>query len=149
MLLSCGFHLAGTAQLASSFDNTSIQSAASSRELVRLIEKNLKSNKINVVGIDQATALINILHEETDKVVLTLDSQGKAQQFDLILRVTFDVIKSDNSYLLRGQSINLNRIYIFDKGDLLGSKEEEQNLFSEMRSDAAKIIVYRLQTIKD
>lgn len=149
ILLGCGFHLAGSGELASSLDNTSVQSAASSRDLVLLLERNLKSNQINIVGIDQATALINILFEGTEKTVLTLDSEGKAREFELILTVSFDVKKPDNSYLLREQSIRLNRDFVFDKNNLLGANEEEQQLFSEMRGDAAKIIVYRLQTIKD
>ena len=149
MQLGCGFHLAGSGDFSSSLDNTSVQSAASSRELVRLIEKNLKSNQINVVGIDQATALINILFEETEKVVLTVDSDGKAREYELILKVTFDAKRPDKSFLLREQSISLNRDFVFDKSDLLGANEEEQQLFSEMRRDAAKLIVYRLQTISD
>ena len=149
MQLGCGFHLAGSGDFSSSFDNTSVQSAASSRELVRLIEKNLKSNQINVVGIDQATALINVLRDETEKVVLTLDSDGKAREYELSLNVIFNVKRPDNSYLLREQSVSLNRDFVFDKRNLLGANEEEQQLFSEMRSDAAKLIVYRLQTISD
>lgn len=149
ILLGCGFHLAGSGEFASSLDNTSVQSAVSSRELVRLIERNLKSNKINIVEVDQATALINILFEESEKTVLTLDSDGKAREYELILNVIFDVKKPDNSYLLREQSIRLNRDFVFDKSSLLGANEEEQQLFSEMRSDAARIIVSRLQTIED
>ncbi len=149
MLVGCGFQLAGSGNFSSSLDNTSVQSASSSRDLIRLIEKNLKTNQINVVGVDQATALINILHEETERSVLTLDSAGKALEFELILRVAFDVKRPDNSYLLREQSINIDRDFLFDKSALLGSYEEEQRLFDEMRSDAAKSIVYRLQTIAD
>ena len=81
--------------------------------------------------------------------MLTLDSDGKAREYELSLNVTFNVKRPDNSYLLREQSVSLNRDFVFDKRNLLGANEEEQQLFSEMRSDAAKLIVYRLQTISD
>ncbi len=149
MLYACGFQLAGSGNFSSSLDKSSVQSAASSQDLARLVEKNLKTNQIDIVAVEQATALINILHEKTEKVVLTLDSDGKALEYELILQVSFDVKNPDNSYLLREQSISLNRDFLFDKRDLLGSNEEAQRLFDEMRSDVAKLIVYRLQTITD
>ena len=90
---------------------------------------------------------LQILNEETEKVVLTVDNDGKAREFELLLRITFDVKRSDNSILLDQQTIDLDRDFVFDKSDLLGTNEEEQELFNEMRNDAAKLIVYRLQTI--
>lgn len=147
LLYGCGFHLAGERNFATELNNTHIQSTSSSNEMLRLLEKNLRSNQINVVGAESATALLRILHEETEKVVLTVDSDGKAREFELLLRITFEVKRVDNTVLLDQQVIDLNRDFVFDKSDLLGTNEEEQELFSEMRNDAAKLIVYRLQTI--
>ncbi len=147
LLYGCGFHLAGEGNFATELNNTHIQSTSSSNEMLRLLEKNLRSNQINVVGAESATALLRILHEETEKVVLTVDSDGKAREFELLLRITFEVKRVDNTVLLDQQVIDLNRDFVFDKSDLLGTNEEEQELFSEMRNDAAKLIVYRLQTI--
>ena len=148
-LNGCGFHLAGTNEFSSSLENTSVQGVATSRELVNQIKRSLSSNNINVVEADEATALVNILNEEIERVVLTVDSDGKAREYELILSIRFDVKRLDNSYLLKEQNIRLSRDYVFDKRDLLGANEEEQQLFNEMRSDAAKLIVYRLQSIPD
>ncbi len=147
MISGCGFHLAGEGEFASELSHTHIKSASSSKELLRLLDKNLRANQINIVGIDSATALLHILNEETEKVVLTVDNDGKAREFELLLRITFDVKRQDNTILLGQQTIDLNRDFVFDKSDLLGTNEEEQELFDEMRKDAAKLIVYRLQTI--
>ena len=149
VLVSCGFHLAGTGEFSDSLQNTSVQGVATSRELLNMIERTLKSNQINVVEPEQATALVNILSEEIEKVVLTVDSDGKAREYELILRVSFDVKGLDNSYLLNEQNIQLNRDFVFNKSDLLGANEEEQQLFNEMRDDAARLIVYRLQSISN
>ena len=146
---SCGFHLAGTGEFANSLQNTSVHSDIASRELLIQIERALSANQINIVDIEQATAIINVKNEEAEKVVLTVDSDGKAREFELILRVSFDVKRSDNSYLLSEQNIQLSRDFVFDKRDLLGANEEEQQLFNEMKSDAAKLIVYRLQAITE
>jgi LPS-assembly lipoprotein len=147
LVYGCGFHLTDERVFSTELNNTHIQSASFSKDLVRLLENNLRSNKISVVDADSATALLRILSEETQRVVLTVDSDGKAREFELLLRITFDVKRPDNTNLLDQQVINLNRDFIFDKSALLGAKEEERVLFNEMRGDAAKVIVYRLQTI--
>ncbi len=147
LLQGCGFHLAGEGIFVDELNNTHILGVSASREMLRLLENNLKSNQINVVAAESATAVLRILSEETDKVVITVDSDGKAREFELLLRITFEVKRPDNTVLLDKQMINLNRDFVFDKSDLLGTSEEEQDLFNEMRKDAAKLIVYRLQTI--
>lgn len=146
---SCGYKMAGSGEFSSSLENTSVQAAVSSRELVRYIEKHLKSNEINIVGINEASAIINILNEQTDRVVLSLDNDGKVREFELILKVTYDVKRADDTYMLNEQEISLNRDFVFNKTNLLGSDEEQQEVFSEMRNDAAKVIVFRLQKISE
>ncbi len=147
LLQGCGFHLAGEGKFADELSNTHIQGASASKEMLRALEKSLRSNHINVVAAESATALLRILNEETERVVITVDSNGKAREFELLLRITFEVKRLDNTVLLDQQMIDLNRDFVFDKSDLLGANEEEQDLFNEMRKDAAKLIVYRLQTI--
>lgn len=149
LMQGCGFHLAGQGEgrFSSEINNTHIQASSSSNEMLRLLEKNLRHNKINVVDAENATAWLRILKEETEREVLTVDSDGKAREYELLLRVTFEVMKPDKTTLLKRQVIAISRDFVFEKSELLGSNEEEQKLFNEMRADAAKLIVYRLQTI--
>lgn len=147
ILAGCGFHLAGEGTFVSELNNTHIQNVSSSNEMSRLLDKNLRSSQINIVAEESATALLRILNEETEKEVITVDSDGKAREFELILKITFEVKRPDNSILLDKQIIALDRDFVFDKNNLLGTNEEERELLNEMRNDAAKLIVYRLQTI--
>jgi len=149
VLPGCGFRLAGTVKLPDGLDAVSVQNVSTSPELSRFITQSLASHRVNVVDKDQAKILINVLREQTAKTVLKLDSAGKARTYELTLSVTFDVRKPDNGHLLDEQSISVSRDFIFDRDNVLGSKEEEQQLLDEMRRDAAKRILYRLQKIKD
>jgi len=149
LLYACGFKLAGSGEFSSSLENTSVQSSASSRELAAQVERNLTANQVNIVPLDQATALVNILNEEMDRVVLSLDDDGKAREFELVLKVIFDVRRPDNTALLNQQSVNVSRDFLFEKTELLGTNEEEQQLLKEMRRDIARLIVRRLQNIQE
>ena len=149
MLTGCGFRLAGSSNgdAARGIESISLHGPASSRELMQFTRNFLESSKIHIASAEQASARLGILSEGTDKEVLSLDSDGKAREYDLVLNITFDVKRSDESYLLSEQSISLNRAFVFDKRDVLGSAEEEQKLIDEMRKHAARLIVYRLQAI--
>ena len=141
--------MAGGGKFSSSLDKIVVQGAGTSRELVHQIEENLESNQISIVAPEHATAIVNILSEETKKAVLTLDSDGKAREYELMLTVAFEVRRPDKSFLLSKQSITTSRDFVFDKSDFLGSNEEQQLIFSEMRSAAARLVFYRLQSITE
>ncbi len=148
MLQGCGFRLAGSGGDADhGIESISLQGPGSSRVLMQFTRNFLESNKIRVVGDEQASAQLEILFESAEKEVLSLDSDGKAREYDLVLSIAFDVRRPDDSYLLNGQSISLNRAFVFDKRDVLGSAEEEQRLMDEMRKHAARLIVYRLRAM--
>ena len=149
MLQGCGFRLAGTGDedVSTGLSSIALYSTGSSHELVRFTLEYLESNQINVVEPDQAEVLLELLSESAEKEVLTLDRDGKAREFDLALNIEFDVKRPDESYVLSQQSISLNRVFVFDKRDVLGSEEEESRLLDEMRRDAARLIVYRLRAI--
>ncbi len=149
MLPGCGFRLAGSGdgESSSGLKTVSVHNTGSSHALAHFTREYLKSNRIDVVEPEQAAVQLEILSEITGKEVLTLDRDGKAREFDLVLNIAFDVKRTDTDYSLTEQSISLNRVFVFDKRDVLGSAEEEQQLLDEMRKDAAKLIVYRLRAI--
>lgn len=146
-LSACGFHLADKGEFSSELNYTYVDATYANKDLHRSIEKNLRANGLNVSSKEEATAMLTVLSEETDKEVLTLDNDGKAREYELLLRVKFNVQRPDKSILLKEQSIELSRDFVFEKSDLLGANEEEEALYKEMRSDAARLIMYRLQTI--
>ncbi|MCY4420480.1 MAG: LPS assembly lipoprotein LptE [Gammaproteobacteria bacterium] len=147
VLQGCGYRLAGSSDVGEHLQNVSVNGGRSSTELVHLTRDYLGSNQVSVVESDDAAMHLDIVSEEVDKEVLTLDAYGKAREYDLVLSVLFDVKHADNSEILPRQGIRLNRVLVFDKYDVLGSDEEEQQLLHEMRRDMAQMIVHRLRAI--
>ena len=149
-LSACGFHLAGTmGDAPKNLGNVSVEGVSDGLALAGLVEKHLTSSHINVVEVDQATMLVNVLDEETSKNVLSIDSDGKAREYELILKVSFEVKGPDGGNLLPGkQYLSVRRDFVFDKNNILASNEEEQGLFDEMRNEAARLLIYRLRTIQ-
>jgi Rare lipoprotein B len=147
LLAGCGFRLAGQGNIPDELNNTHVQNVSANKKMVSLVEMNLRANQINVVPADNASALLRLLNEETDRAVISLDNDGKAREFELLLRITFEVKGSENKVILAKQNIKLNRDFVFDVNNLLGANEEEEKLFDEMRRDAARLIINRLKNI--
>ena len=90
MLPGCGFRLAGSGGDADQgIESISLQGPGSSRVLMQFTRNFLESNKIRVVGDEQASARLEILFESAEKEVLSLDSDGKAREYDLVLSIAF------------------------------------------------------------
>ena len=83
----------------------------------------------------------------TVKNIQSLDNDGNVREYELILEVSFDVSDEEGKKLLAKQDLRLSRDLLFDVNDVLGNLEEERQLYDEMRKDAARLIVYRLQAI--
>ena len=143
----CGFRLAGSGDVPGSLQNVAVHGKSSSRELVHLVQESLRSGQVNVVEPEHASIGLHILSEQTDREVLSLDTSGKAREYDLMLNVSFDVRHVPDSDSLSRQEIRIHRVLVFDKHDVLGSAEEEGQLLREMRREAAQRIVRRLKAI--
>ena len=145
LLPGCGFRLAGSADVPTGLQNVSVHGVSSGRELVHLVQESLRSGEINVVEPDHAAIHLDIVSEEMAREVLSLDASGKAREYDLMLDVSFGVRHAQHSDSQRLQKIRIHRVLVFDKHDVLGSAEEEDQLLREMRREAAQRIVRRLK----
>ena len=147
MLSACGYRLAGKADLDPVFERTHISYQGNGRLIAELIEKQFAANKYNIVSLDQATAIVDVLYERTDREILSLDEDGKVREYELILRAAVSVKDAEGKVLVNSQEVRLTRDFLFEINELLGKSSEEQKIYQEMRADASRLILYRLQAI--
>lgn len=147
VLSACGYRLAGKADLDPIFESTHVSYQGRGRIVAELIEKQFEANKYEVVPLDKATAIVDVLYERRDREILSLDEDGKVREYELILRVGVSVKDAEGNILVNNQEIRLTRDFLFEINQLLGKTSEEQNIYQEMRADASRLILYRLQAI--
>jgi LPS-assembly lipoprotein len=147
LLSGCGYRLAGKADLDPVFESTHVSYQGRGQALAELLEKQFKANKYELVSAEQASALVEVLYEHTDREILSVDDSGKVREYELILSVGVDVRDSEGKKLVNNQEVRLTRDFLFDINDVLGKGNEEQAIYQEMRADAARLILYRLQAI--
>ncbi len=147
VLSGCGYKLAGKADLDPIFESSHVSYQGQGAKVAELLEKQLKVNQVALVSKEQASVLVDVLYEKKEREILSVDEDGKVREYELILQVGVDVKNADGVKLMQDQNIRLTRDFLFDINNVLGKGSEEEEIYQEMREDAARLIIYRLQAI--
>lgn len=144
---ACGYRLASKAELDPVFDNTYVGYQSGGREVAVQVEKQFRTNEINLVSEKDADVIVNVLYERKDREIVAIDSQGKVREYELIMRVGVDAKSATGETYLANQDVRLTRTLLFNIDDVLGNQREQEAIYQEMREDIARLIIYRLQTV--
>lgn len=154
LIISCGFHLRGSQDLSAVLPEVQIQGTSKHSELARELTRALTSAKVNV--LDESETLLSITRDNFSKRVLSLDSAGRANQYELSYQLSFSLVKkvkSENEEsdgkqmivdLIPEQNITEKREYLFDANLVLAKADEETRLNNDMRQAAMLQLVRRL-----
>jgi LPS-assembly lipoprotein len=95
---------------------------------------------------EAADARISASGERFDRRLLSVDPDtGREREFELVYTVWASATRRDGSIILSNQPITLVRDFVFDPAAVLGTGREEAVLYDEMRRDAARQIVRRIE----
>ena len=148
LLASCGFHLRGNIPLSEGLKVMYLNAPEGSfkDELSRVLTKAGATITESKAGAD---VVLRVTKVDTDRTVGTLDDTGKANSYNLRLRVRY-VLKDLNGKNIRKPStIRESRRYNFDPEFVIESESEEAELLEDMEQDIALRIVRKLSTITD
>jgi LPS-assembly lipoprotein len=95
-----------------------------------------------------AEAVVEILSETRNKIILSLNSQGRIREYTLSYTLAFQVKDGKNNLLLAPTDIPLRRVISFNESQVLAKESEEAALYRDMQSDMVQQILRRLAAIK-
>ena len=143
VLQACGFKLRGSIELSPDMSPIYLQQN-SVLELGREIESLLISNKIDLVDDEkQSKAQLVLVKEAKKRRVLSVDSNGRAREYLLSYAVTFSI--KIGSAKAAEDKISISRSLLFDSDAVLAVANESEVLYKDMRRDAARLILLKLQ----
>lgn len=142
---SCGFHLKGTAGTSQAlpYQNWYVNGGA----LQQALENALRRSDGRPVGIDQAQMAVNVTHIETRRDIYTITRAADINEYLLMLRVDAQAARNGEP-VGEPMTVVVHRRMDYADSEVLGKAEEEQTIWSEMRTDAAEQIVRRLTFLK-
>lgn len=145
-LSACGFHLRG--QYALPFASVYVSTPAASivagdikRELANIPTKLMPSAK-------DADAELKIIEDKRDRQILSLSGAGRVREYELRLRVAYQLMDATGKVLIPTSEIKLSRILSYDDSRIIAKQQEEALLFQDMERDAVGQILRRMTAIK-
>jgi LPS-assembly lipoprotein len=143
-LAACGFQLRGMMD----FGFKKVYMQQSSSVLTKELRRSLRSSGVEIVQTpEEAEMLLEIMEERTEKNILSLSGGGKVREYELFYRVTYRWREASSELWGPAQSIEQRRDYSYDDTQTLAKEGEEARLYNDMRSDAAREIMRRLNAV--
>ena len=150
VLSGCGFHLRGSRGEANLPFRTLYLAVAESSPLGFELKRNIRANGGSEIVSDaaRADARLEVLSETRDKVIQSLNSQGRIRQYSLFYKLVFRVWGKNDVELLAPTEIILKRDISFNESQVLAKEAEEALLYRDMQTDLVQQILRRLAAIK-
>jgi LPS-assembly lipoprotein len=150
MLSACGFYLRGSGPQANlPFKTVYVgfpESSSFGKELRRYIVGT--GGTVVVDNPKAAEAIIDVLSESRQKVILSLNSQGRVREYTLNYRLAFRVTDNKGAQLLPPTDLIATRTLTFNESQVLAKEAEEAALYRDMQSDLVQQLLRRIAAIK-
>ena len=146
-LAACSFHLRG--QEGMPFDTIYLEAANPNTDMIKELRRSLEVNKVKMVdNAQQADVILDIVSENPDKQILTLDNSGRVNEFELFYRVSLRAYDLKKQEWIPAEVFMLRRDFPYDDNNVLAMEAAEDLLNQSMRTEMVQQIVRRLSRSK-
>lgn len=147
LLSACGFALRGATDFSFS---TIYVSLPDSSPLAGDLKRQLRANGKTTIASDaqHADVILDVLGETREKVILSLNSQGRVREYNLLYNFRFRVRDKAGNEVLEPVTIQLKRNLTFNEAQALAKESEEALLYRDMQADLVQQILRRLARLK-
>jgi LPS-assembly lipoprotein len=148
-LSACGFALRKAPEFAFS---TLFSGLPESSPLGVELRRNLQATgKVRVITdarqISEAQVVLDVLTDQREKVVLSLNTAGQVREFQLRLRFRFRLRTLGGKELIPETELQLQREINFSETQALAKEAEEALLYRDMQSDIVQQLMRRLAAV--
>ena len=143
---SCGWQLRGTSNLPPEMAHVYVEGLSRKNRFVQDLNQNLSFAGGSVTKNPASAGVILKVHnDQFERRVVSLSEQGKANEYELIYRIRFELRKPDDSSLLPAQTIEIRRAYFNPQVQVIGKSEEENQIREEMYKEAVRTLLRRTE----
>lgn len=144
-LTSCSFHLQGELPLTPPLQTMYLQTPDPYGTLSRQLQQSLKLSHVRLV--DQAAlakTVLVIAQDTTSQDLLSVSGSQQTRQYNLNVVVTFEVTDPTGRILVPTQTMSESRSITIQSNQILGSSNEANLYYQQMRRALAYAIMNRL-----
>lgn len=146
LLGGCGFRPGSEARLPPQMHSTFIASDQPYGELENLLRRALARRGITVAeDRSKASAVLQIMSTTEVRRVLAVNANGTPAEYAIRYEVRFQLLDARGTVLLEPQSLQFSREYAYSPAIELGATREQSEVLLEIRQDATRMILFRLE----
>jgi len=151
LLAACGFRLRGVPEV--SFATLYVaapQGSSLARELVRTLQGSGSTLKVlrDPADLPTAEAVLDLLSEQRERVVVGLNASGQVRELELRLRVRFKLRTPAGEELIPNTELLQQREISYNEAIALAKEAEEALLYRNMQTDIVQQLLRRLAVAK-
>jgi LPS-assembly lipoprotein len=144
LLSACGFQLRGTGQTDFALQELNLEARNSYGETARQLEALLERSQVRVHRGARYTLMLT--DEQTRQRTASYTSSARSAEYELTSTLDYEFRGPQNTLLLQ-DSVQVQKVYVHDSNNLIGSSQEGDQLREEMRRELLQLMVARIQRI--
>ncbi len=145
LLTACGFHLQGEMPLAQPLHRLYLETADPYGPLTHSLEQSLRLSKVQLVDSpEKADTILHILQDSTSQQLLAPNGTLQTRQYNLTVTIVFEVTDNKSRILVPPQTLTETRPITIQSNQVLGSSNEVNIYYQQMRRELAYAIMNRL-----
>lgn len=148
---ACGFHLRSW-ELGNAYESVGLvtqggfRAARGGQEMESQLRAALVQTGVPVLA-SGAELVLDLIASDEELRTASVSGSARTAEYELIQRVRFAVRTADGNYLAQPATARATRRYFLDRGNLVGSNEEQALLRRELRAELVQRIMRVLNTV--
>ncbi|MCQ4311237.1 hypothetical protein D7241_13990 [Stutzerimonas sp. VN223-3] len=144
LLSACGFQLRGTGDTSFALEELDLQARNSYGETAKQLEELLKDNGVRVYPGARYT--LDLIREQNRQRTASYTSSARSAEYELTSVLDYEFRGPQNTVLLQ-DSVEVQKVYVHDSSNLIGSDQEANQLRQEMRRELLQQLSMRIRGI--
>ena len=145
LLAACGFHLRGQKAFELPFQSLYVRSDNAYAPFITELKHAIEENSVQIADApEQAQLTLHIVSEVKDRQILSLSGGGRVREYRLQYRISLRAYDQQQQEWLALEEITLRRDFSYDDAQVLAKEQEEELLYQNMRNDAVRQVLRRL-----
>ncbi len=145
MLVGCGFHLRNYG-LEGSFESFAI-TGKTRFQVVSPLRQSLQQLGIPETAPDQAAVVVDILDQRSERHSVSTSGQARAAEYEIDYAVNYQLMDRAGTVLAPAIWIERQRVYRIDRGNIVGSNQEQRLVQQEIVQDVVGQIVRAMDLV--
>jgi LPS-assembly lipoprotein len=144
---ACGFHPQTEMPLAAPLHKMYLKSARPYGDLTHYLTSYLKLSSVKLVDNEhEADTILVISQDDTSQELTGISNTQQTRQYQLHVIVTFDVTDKSGRSLITPQTLSETRSITIQSNQILGSSNEANLYYQQMRRSLAYALMNRLSS---